>query len=570
MKRLSAYPSFSIIIIFCALLLACGQIPWNTSEDLTLVKTNYGQIKGQLDADNTIVWKAVPFAKPPVGDLRWKAPAEPDKWAGTREMTEFCDVCPQYVNKPGSFTEVEGVGGSEDCLYLNVWRPNTNEGKLPVYFWIHGGGNSIQLPKHQDLSGARLANYNNIIVVSINYRLGPLGWLTHPALRTGDLLDNSGNFGTLDIIKALEWVNKNIGAFGGDPCKVTVAGESAGGFNIFSLLISDLARGLFHRAIIESGMASVASVEDGEEYANSLICKLLVKDGKAADEASAAAYLAGMSDAAVNAYLRSKSAEEIISVNTPSAGAMVLFPNLFTDGVVISEKGYDLFDDGTYPNKVPVIIGANKYEGKLFMFMDPKFVTVIQGTATADTLELYMLVNKYLSDLWRASLDEVARKLQASQKNVYVYRFDWGAGVGEDSVAPYPFNYALGGTHGGEIDFFFGHADNTAGMLGRFMYTPANDAGRLALSSAIMDYTGSFARTGSPNNNNKDLPAWKQWSNYYLIGPKGLILDAGLRDLKIEMSEREYTTIGIMGELLFEPRALEILEILQSSSLLSL
>ena len=186
MKRLSAFLSFSILIIFCALFVACGSSPWNTSEDLTLVKTNYGQLKGQADADNTIVWKAVPFAKPPVGDLRWKAPEEPDKWTGTREMTEFCDICPQYVNKPGSFTEIEGVGGSEDCLYLNIWRPNSTEDKLPVYFWIHGGGNSIQLPKHADLSGAQLANYNNIIVVSINYRLGPLGWLTHPALRTGE------------------------------------------------------------------------------------------------------------------------------------------------------------------------------------------------------------------------------------------------------------------------------------------------------------------------------------------------------------------------------------------------
>ena len=153
------------------------------------------------------------------------------------------------------------------------------------------------------------------------------------------MLDNSGNYGTLDIIKSLEWVNRNISSFGGDPGKVTVAGESAGGFNIFSLLISDLAKGLFHRAIIESGMASVVSVEEGEEYANSLICKLLVKDGKAADEASAATYLAGMSNADINAYVRSKSAEEILSVNTPSSGAMVLFPNLFTDGVVIPEDG---------------------------------------------------------------------------------------------------------------------------------------------------------------------------------------------------------------------------------------
>ena len=134
---------------------------------------------------------------------------------------------------------------------------------------------------HKDLSGANLAEKNNFVVVSINYRLGPLGWLTHPALRDGTKNDNSGNYGTLDIIKALKWVRDNIKSFGGNPGNVTVAGESAGGMNIFSLIIFEEAKGLFHRGIIESGMTTISTVGQGETYANGLIIKLLIKDGLA-------------------------------------------------------------------------------------------------------------------------------------------------------------------------------------------------------------------------------------------------------------------------------------------------
>ncbi|OHD69402.1 MAG: hypothetical protein A2W19_05705 [Spirochaetes bacterium RBG_16_49_21] len=566
MKRVSSLFLIFLFLSLSAIYAGCYRDIIGGTNDPLVVETKYGLVKGQEDKNNTIVWKAIPFAKPPVEDLRWKAPRDPDSWSGVREKTEFCDICPQYTTDPNNISIVTGIGGSEDCLYLNIWRPNTADKFLPVYFWIHGGGNSIQLPRNSDLSGANLASRNNMVVISINYRLGPLGWLTHPALRTGSAYDNSGNYGTLDIIKALKWVKENIWAFGGNPCDVTVAGESAGGFDIFSLIISNVARGIFQRAIVESGAAKLATIADGETYAQGIIIKLLIKDGKASDVATAMAYLANMSNADVAGYLRSKSSPEIISLNSPSSGAMVFFPNLFPDGVVLPSNGYATLDDGTYPNKVPIVIGSNKYETKLFLFSAPQFITVILGIATPEVRELYMLANKYMSNLWTAGLDAVARKMAKYQKHVYVYRFNWGSGVGADSVIPYPYNYALGGCHGSEIQFFFGNVDDTTGSLGRIMFTPQNSPGRFALSNAIMDYLGKFARIGDPSCRLLELPVWAEWSNQLTGAPKGIKLDANLTDIQIEMSDEEFTVPGIMTELQSEPRANEIMQVMQQFS----
>ena len=217
-----------------------------------VVSTEYGYLRGYPDAADTISWKGVPFASPPVGQLRWKAPVDPEPWTGIREAGHYSDPCVQY-----SPLGRGKIIGSEDCLYLNVWRPETAEQDLPVYVWIHGGGNSIGSANMvPDYEGYNLASRGNLVFVSINYRLGPFGWFAHPSLRTGesgDEYNDSGNFGTLDIIQALKWINRNIGFFGGDPDRVTIAGESAGAFNVTSLLVSPQAAGLFHGAVSQSG-----------------------------------------------------------------------------------------------------------------------------------------------------------------------------------------------------------------------------------------------------------------------------------------------------------------------------
>ncbi len=220
-----------------------------TWTDKPVVKTNYGLIKGFADKGLTWCWKGVPYAAPPVGPLRWKAPVDPAAWDGIRDAKKFGSSASQLL-------PVVGAKGSEDCLYLNIWRPRGEARGLPVYLFIHGGGNSIGTGSSRDYYGNAVAGKSNMVFVSVNFRLGVMGWFRHPAVTgSGSAEDQSGNFGTLDLIKALEWVHENIEAFGGDPGNVTIAGESGGAMDVLSLLTSPLADGLFHRAVVESGLS---------------------------------------------------------------------------------------------------------------------------------------------------------------------------------------------------------------------------------------------------------------------------------------------------------------------------
>ncbi|MCX5899490.1 MAG: carboxylesterase family protein, partial [Proteobacteria bacterium] len=216
--------------------------------DNATVTTNQGDVQGYEENYTTRVWKAIPYARPPVGELRWKAPQDPDSWSEIKQSKEFCSWCPQTGSDNGTTV----LKGSEDCLCLNIWRPRSAEGNLPVFFWIHGGSNKVG--SADPYIGAPMAGKHNMVVVTINYRLGPLGWLTHPALREGqDPFNSSGNYAILDIRKALGRVRDNIEAFGGNPNNVTIAGQSAGGVNVLTLMISPQAKGLFHRVISQSG-----------------------------------------------------------------------------------------------------------------------------------------------------------------------------------------------------------------------------------------------------------------------------------------------------------------------------
>lgn len=233
-----------------------------------------GEVVGFVGDYGGHVWLGIPFAKPPVGGLRWRSPQAPDSWQGVREAMSFGSHC---VQLPSRFAGVEGEAGvpsgREDCLYLNVYAPRfapeqvpSGERVLPVMMWIHGGSNSIGLAGLYD--GGRLAATRDVIVVTINYRLGPLGWFRHAALRVGaeNEEERSGNFGTLDQIAALEWIRDNIAAFGGDPGNVTIFGESAGARDVTNLLVSAPAAGLFHRAIAQSGSCYNDSVEVAENF----------------------------------------------------------------------------------------------------------------------------------------------------------------------------------------------------------------------------------------------------------------------------------------------------------------
>ena len=514
------------------------------------VRTLYGPVTGFEGQADTWVWKAIPYAEPPIGALRWKAPRDPDPWTDPREETGYCSECPQY--DIGS-----DIVGDEDCLYLNVWRPQSDETDLPVYFWIHGGGNSGGSASYDSYNGTNIAGRSDMVVVSVNYRLGPLGWFAHPSLRSGepgDEMDDSGNYGTLDIVKALEWLRDNIEAFGGDPDNVTVAGESAGAINVFSLLISPPAEDLFHRAIAQSGIPISNSPSEGEDSARDVLLTLLVNDETAADEADAAARLDAMSEEEIESYLRSKTPDELLASYESVSFGMIAMPFIFEDGAVIPETGFETMERGTYPNKVPIIIGSNKDETKLFLFMDTSF----EGKD-----ELYQTVAAYTSDLWKAmGVDEVARVLRSheDQPDVYVYQFLWGsAGDAGESVVPDPWGTRLGACHGLDIPFFFGNEEFFAPLSSMF-FTEQNRPGREGLSAKMMGYVAQFARTGDPNRPESSF-WWVPWSNME-AAPKCLLLDADLEAARVSMSGIELTTSSIQ-----QTAAPGLLEVLETESL---
>ena len=256
----------TVVLILVVLLAVLTVYFWPSSpESITKIPNagaertlQSGTVIGSEDAGKTYVWLGIPFAAPPIADLRWRSPQPVEPWTEALNATMFRDACVQLSGPLDGLPGDSGaVVGSEDCLYLNVWAPrehsSVNADKLPVMFWIHGGGNTIGTANTYD--GSLLASGEQVVVVTINYRLGFFGWMSHPALRTSDrdALDASGNYANLDMIAALQWVADNIAHFGGDRNNITIFGESAGGRNVFSLMASPLAKGLFHRAIAQSG-----------------------------------------------------------------------------------------------------------------------------------------------------------------------------------------------------------------------------------------------------------------------------------------------------------------------------
>ena len=422
-----------------------------------------GEVVGYVDRLDTYAWLGIPYAAPPVGPLRWRAPQPPEPWSGVREGLVRGPQCPQRELGPGA-----GLSGDEDCLSVNVWSPARvadSDRFLPVMFWIHGGGNHLGSGGTPLYNGARLAGTHDVVVVSFNYRLGPLGWLRHPALRNGDPLDDSGNYGVLDIVHALRWVQANVAHFGGDPGNVTIFGESAGGWNVVAMMVSPLAAGLYHGAIVQSGGLRMAPVAEAEEYGASdatssrqLVDSLLMADDPSLDEAAARARQAAMGDPELAAYLRSKSAIEILAAQ---AGAGFGTPSLFGDGHVLPDdlQTAELLAAGRY-NATPVILGTNRDEVKLFQAFSEEVTERWFGIVPYRVRdpERYDRETAYGSDAWKVrGVDSLATPLRAAQgPTVFAYRFDWDA---MRTVGTLDIARLLGAAHALEIPFVFGTLD---------------------------------------------------------------------------------------------------------------
>jgi len=538
--------------VLLILLVACGRepvAPPPPSVDAASKRAlTTGEVVGFVGPYDNHVWLGLPFAKPPTGELRWRAPRPPEPWSGTREALSYGSPCPQFASRIGGVDAPPGsVVGNEDCLYLNVFAPRFAEHEvpkpgalLPVMFWIHGGGNSIGHAGFYD--GGNLAASENVIVVTTNYRLGPLGWLHHPALSDAEAtpLDRSGNYGTLDLVRALAWVRENAASFGGDPERVTIFGESSGGANVLSLLVSPLAKGLFHRAVVQSGGASTASIAEAQAGNPN--------DGPEGTTGSEA-IVAALGDAP-----RSRSAEDLLRAYPGDKSfGMLNMPTLIRDGVVLPETDTrELFARGEY-NQVPIVLGTNRDEIKLFIFGDPELVRRWFGIFPMLRVpeEQYELISEYGAKAYKASsVDSLATVLRSAQgPSVYAYRFDWDE---EPTLFFADYGVLLGAAHGFEIPFVFGHWK--LGGAGDRLFDAKNLPGREALSAQMSSYWAQLAFAGAPGRGRKgDLPTWTAWDDSTPESPKYMVFDTEAGD-GVRMSYETYTKERIIAEVHEDPR----------------
>lgn len=531
----------------CLALAACGggsgETP--TAPGPEVRQLAQGTIKGRNDAatHGTYAWKGIPFAQPPVGARRWKAPAAVAAWSGTRDATQFGAACLQNgrLYGPGANNRFDAtIGatlntpvGSEDCLFLNVWRPASATTGLPVIVFVHGGSNITGYTADPIYDGAALARTANAVVVTLNYRLGVLGFMNLPQLKAGlDSAEDSGNFALLDIVQGLKFVQQNAAAFGGNAANVTLMGQSAGATNVWSLLASPLGAGLFHKAVPISGgislatnlppgtIASLSPASTSQAQAQALLAQLLIADHLAVDLASAQAYVATQSAQQVAAYLRGKAGGTVLTTLLANG---LTGSGPIPDGTVLPLDPIAAFAAGSY-NKVPVLAGTTAQEAKLF----PSFLALLGGPpgfivtdaqlfdllfnfdpnaptllTEADILNAAYVPSDTAGTGWTAlaaqltaasfgiGRDNVLNTLRTQQADIWHYQFDW-------AQQPAPWNTVYGAAHAFDLPFVFGNFGPS--VFARIIGGNANRAGRLALSERMMASVGQFARTGNPNH----------------------------------------------------------------------
>lgn len=506
-----------------------------------IVKVDTGQVSGVLDGDVS-VFRGIPYAAAPVGELRWKAPQPAKPWSGVRKCTTFGPECPQIV-VGGKNSQAAKQPQSEDCLFLNVWTPARSPSeKLPVMFWIHGGAYQLGKGSGTLYDGKKLAEHG-VIVVSINYRLGPLGFLALPQLTAESPNGSSGNYGLLDQQAGMKWVQKNIAAFGGDPSKVTIFGESAGAMSVCSQMTSPLSKGLFHQVISESSLF----IDRG----------LLMNATRPLAQAESigqqyAARVTGASSPDVLGAMRAKPVKELLGMDLQTQPGVFIENCLFVpviDGWVLPEEPGRVFAEGKQ-HPVSLMIGSNSEEGNLFTFSQEKTLKsmpvseyeqkisqyfgqyapqVMAMYPVTQTSDIYGQLSKVFTNFDFTSVARwAARRQVALGKKAFLYQFD---------KRPLPPTSFLGPCHGSEIPFVFGtlvkgasHNGAQESMKALVVQTFERELKNslvlhfaqddLDLSDKMMGYWSSFAKTGDPNGDGTDV----KWPEFETTSDKNIEL----------------------------------------------
>ncbi|WP_052378352.1 carboxylesterase/lipase family protein [Polycyclovorans algicola] len=500
--------------------------PAVTSEVPDPVTTTYGPVQGVAAREpNVTMWLGIPYAAAPVGEQRWRAPQAPAPWTEPLLASTFGSPCmqigslygPPPEGKPWGMAILETFGkpiGAEDCLTLNIWRPDDATGDLPVLVFVHGGSGVIGHSSESIYEGSRLAARAKAIVVTINYRLNIFGAFSHPALAGDDAVSNSGNFATLDTLQALRFIQDNAQRFGGDPGNVTLMGQSAGGFMVYRVMGSKVADGLFQKALVLSaGISKSNTLEEGAVFVEALTAHLMVSDGLAPDPKAAATLIAEKDPQWLREYLHEKSAAELIDTWRANREALPALPGNFGDGVVMPVDLPAAYEAGEFI-QVPTLIGTTRDEAKLLIGhvlkvdLPQRFTMMVQPQPEgAEPLQVHDLIQPWFLSSWTnvpynaymwvmnkllfrlADVDGSIAKVAAHVPQVYAYRFDWDR-------APEPWHTVYGAGHSMDLPFIFGNFENN---IFSKSFIEQNQAGREALSALMMETFGAFLHNGDPN-----------------------------------------------------------------------
>jgi para-nitrobenzyl esterase len=461
--------------LFLAALLSAAQaavLAQTAPATPVIVKAPAGVLRG-TEHDGMRSFLGVPYAKPPVGDLRWRPPQPLPAWSGTRDALQFGAQCMQ--GRRGTTPVAMG----EDCLFLNIWVPAKPKHRhLPVLVWVHGGAFKVGSAGQPVYDGASLAR-QDLVVVTLNYRLGKFGFLAHPALTRENPAGPLGNYGLMDVLVALKWVQANIKAFSGDPRQVALAGQSAGGAAVYDLLTSPLSAGLFSKAIVESGVFSTPTTT--------------FEKAEQAGAASAATWGAGATEAVA---LRLLSAEQVQGDGSPLAGNF----GPMIDGKVLTEDVPTAFDEG-HIAPVPLLIGSNSYEVGFFGDVGkglsqrlasiwPRVMDQFDGYGTHQT---QLVENQLATDMMLTAPTRTAARAAAVRKPpTFLYYYSY--------VRPSQRGRVPGASHMDEVYALFGHMNLMPGNEG-------SQTESLPIVAAVQERWARFVATGSPASSAEPWPA---------------------------------------------------------------